>query len=99
MRGSLTKRQMCSMADYFSELVFLIEKINVLTEEIYITLHSKFDLESERGRYVAEHNLKIASIKSDMTRKFVCESARKVKELLDLSEETRKNPEFQSQQK
>lgn len=80
------KAIMCKIADVACELNMLIEKVNVLTEDIYINFFYNSDLKSERGKHIAEYDYQVAAIKSDMIRGYMTDAVKKSNELLALSD-------------
>ena len=82
-----TKKIFVQMADCISELDMLLEKINVLTDDIFTNCLEKIDLKSERGRFCAEYDINLARIKASMVRCFVIPAVEKSNLLLALSDE------------
>lgn len=70
-----TKKELISMAmtmaDHISELDSLLEKVDVLTDELLTDYIEKMDLRSEVGVFAAKYNFRAARIKGDMIRRFI----------------------------
>ncbi len=81
------KSSLVQMTDYIAELVSLMEKVNVLTDDVFVNSLDKIDLKSERGRFCAEYDINIARIKLDMMISFEALAMEKLNLLLTLSDE------------
>ncbi len=67
--------------DCVGNLDFLLEKVGLLTEDIYINYSKRMELSSECGRIEAENNFRIARIRSDILCNYMHEIRKVMPEL------------------
>ena len=69
------------LEDCVGNLDFLLEKVGLLTEDIYINYSKRMDLSSECGRVEAENIFRIAHIRSDILCNYMLEIRKMMPEL------------------
>ena len=77
----LTKEEYLQLIDRITEIQILLEKVDVLTDDIYICFFDRFEV--DKDALVTDNEIRSAGVKSDMLRKFTVPVVRKVDELYE----------------
>ena len=77
----LTKEEYLQLIDRITEIQILLEKVDVLTDDIYISFFDRFEV--DKDALVTDNEIRSAGVKSDMLRKFTVPVVRKVDELYE----------------
>ena len=77
----LTKEQYLQLIDCITEMQILLEKIDVLTDDIYISFFDRFEV--NKDAMFTDNEVRSARVKSDMLRKFTVPVVKKVDELYE----------------
>ncbi|MBQ4527555.1 MAG: hypothetical protein II998_05740 [Clostridia bacterium] len=77
-----TKEKIVEIADRITEIELLLEKIDVLTDDIYLSFFDRFEV--NRNALFTDNEINSARIKADIVRKFVVPALEKTKELREL---------------
>lgn len=80
------KNLICSLTDSISEFDMQMDNINILTEEIFISLTNQIDLTTQRGIHMAQYDLKVLQAKSSMVRDFVVRACTILKKSINLTD-------------
>lgn len=59
------------LADNISDIKLMLEKINVLAEDISADCFEKINLKTERGRFTAEYDINILRLKCGMLLEYI----------------------------
>ena len=77
----LTKEEYLQLIDRITEIQILLEKVDVLTDDIYISFFDRFEV--NKDALVTDNEIRSARVKSDMLRKFTVPVVEKVDELYE----------------
>jgi len=77
----LTKEEYLQLIDRITEIQILLEKVDVLTDDIYISFFDRFEV--DKDALVTDDEIRSARVKSDMLRKFTVPVVKKVDELYE----------------
>ena len=77
----LTKEEYLQLIDRITEIQILLEKVDVLTDDIYISFFDRFEV--DKDALVTDNEIRSAGVKSDMLRKFTVPVVVKVDELYE----------------
>ncbi|MBQ4629537.1 MAG: hypothetical protein IJB70_00905 [Clostridia bacterium] len=75
----LTKEDYIKIMDSVCEIQILLEKIDVLTDDIYVNFFDRFEMDINAD--FTDYEVKAARVKSDMLRKFTVPTVQKADEL------------------
>lgn len=84
----IVKESLFEITEYVSQLDFILNRIEVLSDDVMEQVCGRINLKTERGLTCARHELEIAKIKVDLLQSCVCEAVSEIKKLTELSENT-----------
>ena len=78
-------QEMLSLADSITDLDFVIDKINILSEDICLNYVEKINLNSERGKLTAEYDIKVVKSILEILHSYIIKASALSSSLPELS--------------
>ena len=76
----IPQKDYIEISDRITEIQILLEKIDVLTDDIYQSFFDRFEV--NKNAFFTENEVRAARIKSDMLRKFTVPTLQKTDDLI-----------------
>ncbi len=77
----MLEKNYIELMDRVTEIQILLEKIDVLTDDIYVNFFDRFEVDINAD--FTDYEVRAARIKSDMLRKFTVPTLKKTEELME----------------